>query len=68
MRSSTQAANCEVTGTCSLRAIRYGRTNSPGRPNSVIAVKPMTVAESRFRIEGFGFSGRRNTAQRSARP
>ena len=56
MRSSTQAANCDVTGTRSFTAIRYGRTNSPGRPNSVMAVNPITVADSRLRDRRAGAS------------
>jgi hypothetical protein len=33
-----------------------------------MAVNPITVAESRLRMEGRGFSGLRKTAQRKARP
>jgi len=33
----------------------------------VMAANPITVAESRFRIDGRGLRGFRNTAQRKAR-
>src|SRR5262249_5143828 len=39
----------------------------PGRPNSAIAVNPITVAENSFPIDGCGFMGHRKTAQRRAR-
>src|ERR1035438_5155317 len=68
MRSSTNAAICEEVETFSLLAIRYGRTNSPGRPNMVIALKPITVAENRFHRLGSGLTGRISTRQRNARP
>jgi hypothetical protein len=55
------------TAPSSLTAIRYGRTNSPARPNRVMAVNPITVAENRLRIDGRALSGFRNTAQRKAR-
>ena len=34
IRSSSQPPTARRADTCSLTAIRYGRTNSPGRPNS----------------------------------
>jgi hypothetical protein len=67
MRSNTQVASWEVKGTFSLTEIRYGRTKSPARPNKVMAVNPIKVAESRFASDGRAFRGFRKTAQRSAR-
>jgi hypothetical protein len=68
MRSSTSAAICDEAETFSLAAIRYGRTNSPGRPKTVIALKPITVAENRFQRLGSALTGRISTRQRNARP
>ena len=67
-RSRSQEASCEVTGTFSFTAIRYGRTKSPARPNRVMAVNPITVATNRLRMDGRAFCGFRKTSQRSARP
>jgi len=56
---SQPAANCGAHGHALLDGNQIGPHQLTGRPNRVMAVKPMTVAESRLRMGWRAFKGRR---------
>ncbi len=67
MRSTAQTASWEEKGRPVRRAIRYGRMNSPARPNSARPAKPISVGETSSLSLVCGRTGFKKIFQRIAR-
>jgi hypothetical protein len=67
MRSSSQVPACDEKETRNCRLIRYGRSNSAGRPSTITAANAISVFASKSIRLAWLAKGRTSERQRSAR-